>query len=175
MRCKSRTVLHMLWNAKHLVGGEWLSIFCSNVRSDFPILINSFITTPRYWQICVRYMFTRSTSSPHHDEVTTDPVLLNIKNAIFYLISNIILPKVLSLLYPVQHEKLAVIYWNLYVVPKYHIEKWIDVSELNKLTCSIVGWHTCNTTLFHSECASINSVVATLFSALFFDNKHFTF
>ena len=40
---------------------------------------------------------------------------------------------VLTLFYPVQPETLAAIDWNLYVVLKCFIEKWIDVFELYKL------------------------------------------
>ena len=40
---------------------------------------------------------------------------------------------VLALLYHVEPETLAAIDWNLYVVLKCFIEKWIDVFELYKL------------------------------------------
>ena len=51
---------------------------------------------------CVGYIFARGAMSPQCDEVTMDSVLLNMKNDVFVLISNIILQKVLTLLYPVQ-------------------------------------------------------------------------
>ena len=120
--------------------------------TDFHILINPFTTNPGYYLMYVGYIFARSVSSPHCDGVTIDPLLLNMKNIIFPLISSIILPKMLTLLYPLQPETLAVVYWNLYVVLEYNIEKWIDVSELPKLTCCFVGWHTCKTILFHGKC-----------------------
>ena len=47
--------------------------------------------------MCVGYIFSRSTPSPNRDKVTTGPMLLNMKNNIFPLISNKILQKVLTL------------------------------------------------------------------------------
>ena len=73
--------------------------------------------------MCGRSIFNRSASSPPRDDVTTDPTLLNMKNDIFPLIYNIVLSKVLTLHYPVHPEMLAVIYWNLYVVLKWYIER----------------------------------------------------
>ena len=63
------------------------------------------------------------------------------KNGIFPLISNTILPKLLTLIYHAQPETLAVIYQNRYVALKCYIEKWNDVSELYKLTYCSVGRH----------------------------------
>ena len=71
--------------------------------------------------MCVGYISARSVSSPHRDEVTTDPMLLNMKNNTLSLIINIIFQKVLTLIYYVQPETLAVIYWNLYVVLKCYV------------------------------------------------------
>ena len=60
--------------------------------------------------MCVRYIFARNVSSPQNKEGTTDPLLLDKKNNIFiFLISNIIIPEVLILIYLVQPERLAVI------------------------------------------------------------------
>ena len=132
MCCKAGTVLHILWKAKHfsmLVENRHLGWF---EYVDFHIQVNPFTANPGYWQMCVGYIFVWSTSSPHHDEVTTDPKSLSMKCNIFPLISNIILPKVLTLPYPEQHETLALVYWNLYMVLKCYIEKLIDVSELHK-------------------------------------------
>ena len=78
-----------------------------------------------------------------------DQMLLNMKINIFFLISNIILPKVLNLLNHVQPETLAVIYWKLYVVLKCYIEKWIVISELYNGTYFSVDRHTCKTNLTH--------------------------
>ena len=60
--------------------------------------------------MCGRSIFNRSALLPPRDEVTMDPTLLNMKNDKLPLISNIILPKMLTLLYPVHPEMLAVIY-----------------------------------------------------------------
>ena len=106
------TVLHILWNAKHfslLVENNHL---ISSEYTDFHILINPFTANPRYWQ-CVGYISDRSVSSPRLDEARIGPMLFNVKNDMFLLGTNIILPKVLTLLYPVQPETLAVVYWNL--------------------------------------------------------------
>ena len=68
---------------------------------DFHVLINPFTVNAGYWQMCIEYIFARGVSSPHHDEVTTDPMLLSMGNNIFPLISHIILQKVLTVLSPV--------------------------------------------------------------------------
>ena len=78
--------------------------------------------------------------------------VLNMKNCIFFLISKIIVPEVSTLLYPIQSERLAVIYWNLYMVLKCSIEKWIGVSDLYYFTCCSVDRHTCKTVFIQSEC-----------------------
>ena len=52
-------------------------------------------------------MFAKRVLSTHRDEVTADLVLHNIRNDIFSQISTIILPKVLTLLYPVQPKTLV--------------------------------------------------------------------
>ena len=70
-------------------------------------------------------------------------MLFDMKNDRFPLISNTIIPKVTTLLYPVQHETLCVIYWNLHVVLKCYIEKSIGVYQLYTLTCCIIGRYTC--------------------------------
>ena len=77
--------------------------------TDFHSLIDPFTANPGYWQMCVGYIFVKNASSPHRDGVTTDLIFLNMKNYIFPLISNIIPPKVLSLLSPEQHEMLIAI------------------------------------------------------------------
>ena len=61
-------------------------------------------------------------------------MFLNMKNNIFPLISKIILSEVLTFFYLIQSERLAVIFRNQYAILKCYIEKWIDVSELYKLT-----------------------------------------
>ena len=58
---------------------------------------------------------TRRASPLDSDEVKIDLMLVNMKDNIFPLISTIILPKVLTLCYPVDLDTLAVIYWNSYV------------------------------------------------------------
>ena len=78
------------------------------------------------------------------------------------------LPKVVAMLYHVQPETLAVIYWKLYMVLKYYIEKGVDVTELYKLMCCGIGRHTYKTILFHTECLQINSFVTVVLSALIF-------
>ena len=102
--------------------------------------------------MCGRYIILTEAPCRHPamKKVTADPTLLNLKNDIFPLIKNIIIPKVLTLLYLVQPKMLAVIYWNLYVVETWYIEKLIDVSELHKSKCCSVGPHICKTILFHS-------------------------
>ena len=56
---------------------------------------------------------TKSASSLDRDEVNMDLMLVSVNNNIFPLISTIILPKVLTLCYPVHIEKVAVI--HLYI------------------------------------------------------------
>ena len=73
--------------------------------------------------MCVGYFFVRSASLPRRDEVTTGPTVLNMTNNIFPLVSNVIIPKVLTLFYSAHYETLAVVYWNLYVVLKYYAVK----------------------------------------------------
>ena len=129
---------------------------------------NAFYRQPEYWQICIRYISAWSTLSLHCDELSMDPMVLNRKYDIFPRISTVILPKVLARLYHVQPEMLAMIYWNLYAILICYIEKWVDLSELYKIMCCSVGWHTCKTIFFHSECLQINSFVTTELSQLIF-------
>ena len=83
--------------------------------------------------ICVEYIFVQS-SSPLDREVKMDLMLVNMKNNLFPLISTIILPKVLTLCYPVHLETLAVIYWNSCVALKCQKkQKQIEVSQLHKI------------------------------------------
>ena len=44
------------------------------------MLINPFTANTGYLQIYVGYIFARSASSPHRDEVTADLILFNMKN-----------------------------------------------------------------------------------------------
>ena len=46
------------------------------------MLINPFTPNTGYWQIYVGYIFARNASSPHRDEVTTDLMLVNMRNNI---------------------------------------------------------------------------------------------
>ena len=152
MCCQAGAILHILWNAKHFPMFVENNYLIWLEYTDFHIFINPFTAIIEYWQMCVRYIADKSAPSPHHDEVTTDSILLNMKNDMFLLVSNIILSKMLTLLYPVQPESLAVIYLNMYVVIRCYIGKWIDVPKLYKFTCCSVGRHTCKTIRFHSEC-----------------------
>ena len=54
-------------------------------------------------------------------------MLLNMKNDMLILVSNVIILEVLTLLYPVPPGRLVVIYLNLYMKLKSCIEIWIDV------------------------------------------------
>ena len=94
--------------------------------TGFRILIDPFTANPEYWIMCVRYIFSRSASSPHRDYIMTDPILPNMIDAKFPLISTIIILRVLNLLYPIQPETLGVIHWNPYVV--------LNVTSKNELT-----------------------------------------
>ena len=127
------------WRLRYYTAGLGRGIFCNldvnwNVLqglynftysvefTEFHILISSLTTNTVYWQMCVGYIFARNASSPHRDEVTTDPKLLNMKNCIFSFICNIIHLEVLNRFYPVQSGRLVVIDWNLYVVLKLYMK-----------------------------------------------------
>ena len=147
MCCKADAFIHILWNAKHfsvLVENTYLVGF---EYTDFPILISPFTANPGYWQMCVGYILAWNASAPRRDEVTTDLLLLRyeMKYNLFHLISTIIPSKVLTLL-----EPLAEIFWNLYVLLKCYIDKWIDISQLYKIICCSNGWHTRKTILYDS-------------------------
>ena len=64
---------------------------------------------------CFEYSLAKSASSPNRDELTTDTLLVNMKNHIFPVISTVIIPKMLTICYPVELETLNLIYWNIYV------------------------------------------------------------
>ena len=170
MCCKAGTVLHILWNAKHFsmsVENNYLAWF---EYTDLYVLIN-----PGSWQMCVGYIFARSASSPQRDEVRTEWMLLSMENNVFPLISNIILPKVSTLLYPVQPEMLAVIYWNLYLVLKCYIEN--NLAYLGYTDLRVVMMIDTHVKQFHFV---MNFRKLTLSQPLyclhwFFSNKYFTF
>ena len=65
-----------------------------------------------YWKNCVKCILTRYTPQLDREEVKMDLMLVNMKSDLFPLISTIILPKVLTLCYPLHFETLTVIYWN---------------------------------------------------------------
>ena len=131
----------LLWNAKRfslLVENNYLVWFR---YTDFHILINPFTANPVNWQICAGYILARSASSPDTQWGDNRPDTM--KNDLFLPISTIILPKVLNLLYFLQPQKFAVIYWNLYQVLKCYIENLIDISQLYKSICCSVARPTC--------------------------------
>ena len=61
---------------------------------------------PGYWQMCVEYIVDRGASSSYRAELKNELMLANMMNNIFPLISNIILPKMLTVL-----ETSSMIYW----------------------------------------------------------------
>ena len=77
---------------------------------DFLISIIPFTTNPGSWHICAEYILTRSDSPLDRDVVKMDPLLANMTNNVFLPIFAIILPKMLTLCYPVHFETLPVIY-----------------------------------------------------------------
>ena len=103
MCCKASAILHILWNALFAENNYLIRFECR----DFHILINPFTANIGYSNMCVGYIISINTSSARRDEVKTDTMFLNVKNDIFLLISNIILPEVLILLYAVQPEKVG--------------------------------------------------------------------
>ena len=79
-------ISYILWNAKHFsmfVEKNYLIWFGYMV---FLILINPFPTNPRYCQICVNHISTKSASRLDRDELKTDLMLTNMTNYIFPLI-----------------------------------------------------------------------------------------
>ena len=84
MCCKADTILHILWNAKHFSMSVEKNLVWSEYM-DFHISINPFIAYPDVLtNVCCIY-FARGTSLPYRDEVTTDPMFVNVKNNIFPL------------------------------------------------------------------------------------------
>ena len=53
------------------------------------------------WQMCVENILARSAPPPDNDVLKTILMPTNMKNDIFHLISTTIIPKVLTLSYPV--------------------------------------------------------------------------
>ena len=71
---------------------------------------NRFTTNPGYWNICVVYILPKRASPQGRDEIEMNLMLINMKNNICRLISNIIVPEVLALYYPVHIETLVMNY-----------------------------------------------------------------
>ena len=93
--------------------------------------------------MCVEDILTSNVSLLDRDEVKIDLTLVNLKN--FALISNIILPNMLTLFYPVRTGTLAVIYWNSREALKSQRENPVDVSQLYKIMVYNVGQPICKT------------------------------